>query len=239
MNNIIDTAILGTLVGVVGTGAGGIISILLVRPNRRFLSVLLGITSGLMLSIITFDLLPEALSIGDLWICIVGIILGIILVVFIEDMIPDSKIKNNSLLKTGILVGIGIALHNLPEGLAIGSGFVFRRDLGIKVALVMALHNLPEGIAMGTPLRMAGAKSLKILFLTFISGIPTGLGALIGGILGNVSDIFISLCLSLASGTMLYITCGELIPNAREIYKGRISTIGFVFGFVLGMGILH
>ncbi|RKD31395.1 ZIP family metal transporter [Thermohalobacter berrensis] len=240
MNDVVIATIIGAIVGISGTGIGGIIALILTNHNKRFLSILLGTTSGLMLAVVTFDLLPESYEIGGLGTEILGIILGISLVFLLEGILPDSSKSiystgKGNFLKIGILIGIGIAIHNFPEGLAIGSGFMVTTSMGIKTSLVIALHDLPEGIAMGTPLRMGGYKKAKVLLLTLLSGVPTGIGACIGALLGSISDFFIALCLSFAGGTMLYITCGELIPNAKSLHRGRASTIGVVLGFILGM----
>lgn len=238
-----STTIIGFMVGIIGTGLGGALAVFLVKPNNRFLSILLGITAGLMLSIITFDLMPEAIELAGLGIEIIGIIIGVLLVIFIEDIFDrkDRKQRNirKGFLRTGLLMGFGIALHNLPEGLAVGSGFMFTSQMGIKVAIVIALHNLPEGIAMAAPLRMSGFGRLKVLLLTLLAGVPTGIGAFFGAILGSISNMFIGLCLSIAAGTMLYITCGELIPNSKTIHKGRISTVGLSIGFIIGLIIVE
>lgn len=240
---IYTTTLIGFLIGTIGTGFGGILTIFIVSPNNRFLSMLLGLTAGLMLSIITFDLMPEAIELAGLAVVIIGITLGIILVLFIEDIFNRANRRGKNItegyLKTGLLMGIGIALHNLPEGLAIGSGFMFTSEMGIKVGIIIALHNIPEGVAMATPLRMSGFKKIKVLIYTLLAGVPTGIGAFFGAILGNISNLFIGLCLSIAAGTMLYITCGELIPNSKDIHKGSISTIGLSIGFIIGLIIVE
>ncbi|MTI66366.1 MAG: ZIP family metal transporter [Firmicutes bacterium] len=240
MYELLMNTLIGVLVGVLGTGLGGILSLTLIKPNKKFLSFLLGSTAGIMLSIVTFDLLPEAQHIGGIFTEIVGIILGIILVIFIEDLLPKEHFKacstkEKSMLKAGILMGIGIAIHNLPEGLAVGSGFMLTSEMGMKVAFVIALHNIPEGIAMATPLRLSGYSKPKVLILTLLCGLPTGIGAFFGAFLGSISNFFIALCLSFAAGTMLYITCGELIPSAKRIHNGKSSTLGVIFGFILGI----
>lgn len=241
MSDFAMTIIIGSMVGIVGTGLGGFLAILVVSPKSRFLGMLLGGTSGLMIAIVTFDLLPHAFEIGGLWTQILGICLGIGIIFCIENMLPNDnnsymkRKKRNNFFKTGILLGLGIAMHNLPEGLAIGSGFVVTKRMGLTMALVIALHNLPEGMAMATSLRLGGSSSIKVVLLTLLAGMPTGLGALLGYVLGNKSEFLIALCLSLAGGTMLYITCGELIPSAKALHKGRASTIGLVFGFILGL----
>ncbi len=240
MTQALVITIIGTLVGVVGTGLGGLISLCIVKPSSRFLGILMGITSGLMLSVVAFDLLPEAYEIAGLGTEILGILFGVIIVVFVEGFFPVNKGKNlsgskNHFFRTGALLGIAIAIHNLPEGLAIGSGYMFTSKMGITMAIIIALHNLPEGLAMAAPLRLSGSSAFKVMMLTILAGIPTGIGAFIGAILGGVSDFFIGLCLAFAGGTMLYITCGEMIPDAKSLHNGRASGLGIVVGFIIGI----
>lgn len=103
---------------------GGIIGLKFNKTSNKTLSFILSFASGLMMSIVCFDLIPEALNIAEFSTVITGVIFGIF-VMIICDVIVQNKLKTKkaSLLKTGIAVGIGLALHNLPEGLAIGSGF--------------------------------------------------------------------------------------------------------------------
>ncbi len=124
MNEIIKTTMLGLFFGTFGTTIGGIIGVKFNNTSKKVLSFILSFASGLMMSIVCFDLIPEALNIADFGTVISGIAFGIVIMI-ICDMLVQSKLKTkkNSLLKTGIAVGIGLALHNFPEGLAIGSGF--------------------------------------------------------------------------------------------------------------------
>ncbi len=241
MTQILLITIIGTLVGVVGTGLGGLVSLFIVKPSSRFIGVLMGITSGVMLSIVTFDLLPESYKISGLGIEIFGILLGVITVAFIEGFFPINKNTNHSsnskghFFRTGALIGVAIAIHNLPEGLAIGSGYMLTSSFGMTMAIVIALHNFPEGLAMAAPLRLSGSSAFKVVLFTILVGLPTGLGAFLGALLGGVSDYFIGLCLAFAGGTMLYITCGEMIPDAKSLHNGRASTMGIVIGFIIGI----
>jgi len=111
MSEILIVTIIGSMVGIVGTGLGGLIALSIVRPNTRFIGMVLGITSGLMLAVVTFDLLPEAYEIGGLWVEILGIVLGIIMIFIIEDFIPApkrnlySKVPSRDFFRTGALLG--------------------------------------------------------------------------------------------------------------------------------------
>ena len=245
MSRLFAVTIIGFLCGMIGTGLGGFLTILLKNPTKRFMAVILGFTSGVMLSVVCFDLLPEAFKLGSVWLSFVGMAIGVGLMLFIDEFIPSelsltknarSKINEDyGFIKSGILLGIGIAIHNFPEGLAVGSGFAANNSLGLGLAIVIALHDMPEGVAMAAPLKMGGINKLRILTYTILAGIPMGIGAFIGEAVGAISPIFISLCLSFAAGSMLFITCGELIPKSQSVYKGRISTIGMLIGIMSGI----
>jgi ZIP family zinc transporter len=240
MEYLMNVTMIGFLSGIIGTGGGGLASFLINKRGNRFMSFILEFSGGLMMAVVCFDLLPEAFELGGLKFGIAGIIIGVIVIVYLENILNqfDSKKKvttsNNRLLRAGILMGTGIALHNLPEGIAIGSGFGASTTLGLGLAFVIAIHDIPEGLAMALPMKAGGMKSLRVLVYTLLAGIPTGFGAFVGALLGEISDELISLCLGFAGGAMLYIVCGDIIPESKMIYKGRISTIGNILGIILG-----
>lgn len=242
MNEILKTTLIGLFFGTFGTTIGGIIGVKFKNPSKKFLSFILAFASGLMLAIVCFDLLPEAFNLTNLPTAFLGIFLGIVMMI-ICDLLVDKKFNKstrfkdskNALLKTGIVVSIGLALHNLPEGLAIGSGFGASIKLGLSLAIAICLHDIPEGISMAVPMKNGGMKTSKVLYYVILSGVTTGIGALIGKIIGEISQDVIAVCLSFAAGAMLYIVSGELIPESNKIYEGKASTIGTIIGFILGL----
>lgn len=242
MQEVVNTTILGLIFGTMGTTIGGIIGCTIKSQSNKFLSFILSFAAGLMMAVICFDLIPEALEFGQIGQTIIGIFIGIIIMIFC-DMLVDKKfnmkkdpenIKNN-LLKTGIIVSIGLAIHNVPEGLAIGSGFDASIALGYSLAIAICFHDIPEGISMALPMRNGGMKIYKIMIYVILSGLATGAGALVGSIVGKVSEQIISICLSFAAGAMLYIVSGELIPESNKLYKGRMSALGNMLGFIMGI----
>ena len=246
MQNIMNTAVLGLFFGTIGTTIGGIIGCSLKSQSNKFLSFILSFAAGLMMAVICFDLIPEALGLSQITEVIIGIVLGIIVMIFC-DLIVDkifskkpilnqntNKVSNN-LLKTGIIVSIGLAIHNIPEGLAIGSGFEASLKLGFSLAIAICFHDIPEGISMALPMKNGGMKAYKIMFYVILSGIATGVGALIESIVGKISEQIIAIALSFAAGAMLYIVSGELIPESNSLYKGRISALGNMIGFIIGI----
>lgn len=236
MEEILKTTLLGLFFGTFGTTCGGVIGCILNKISNKLLSFILAFASGLMMSIICFDLIPEALEISTLFNVIFGIVIGIV-VMFFCDLLVQKKFSNNKnrLLKTGIVVSIGLAIHNFPEGLAIGSGFDSSIKLGLSLALAICLHDIPEGISMALPMKNGGMGVLKVVFYVILSGITTGIGAFFGAIIGSISKEIISNCLSFAAGSMLYIVSGELIPESNNLYKGRMTALGNMIGFIIGI----
>lgn len=240
MENIIQTTILGLFFGTFGTTIGGIIGVTFKNSSKKFLSFILQFAAGLMSAIICFDLIPEAMEIANISDVLIGIFIGIISMIFCDNLVKKmygkkEKNKNNSLLKTGIVVGIGLAIHNFPEGLAIGSGFESSIKLGYSLALAIAFHDIPEGISMAVPMKNGGMSKIKAIILTLLSGVTTGIGAFFGAIVGGISKEIIGICLSFAAGAMLYIVSCELIPESNRLYEGRRGTMGNILGFVLGI----
>lgn len=242
MNYLLKTTLIGLFFGTFGTTIGGIIGVSIKNTSNKFLSFILSFASGLMLSIVCFDLVPESMRITSISNTIIGILLGVACMIACDIAVAklfrkknDVAVTNNNLLKTGIIVSIGLALHNLPEGLAIGSSFEASIKLGYSLALAICLHDIPEGISMGVPMKNGGMKKSKVIFYVFMSGVTTGIGAFLGSLIGGISDVVIAMCLAFAGGAMLYIVSGELIPESNELYKGRFPVVGNILGFILGI----
>lgn len=226
MQEILKTTVLGLFFGTFGTTIVGIIGIKLKRNSNKFLSFILSFASGLMMAIICFDLIPEALNISNIISVILGILIGIITMIFCdlivqkkfntkEIKIKKGKMKENNLLKTGIIVSIGLAIHNFPEGLAIGSGFEASLKLGLGLAIAICLHDIPEGISMAVPMKNGGMKKSKVLYYVVLSGITTGIGAFFGALIGTISEQIIAICLSFAAGAMLYIVSRRINTRSK------------------------
>jgi len=241
VEHIFKIAIVGLISGITGTGIGGLIAFFVGKNvSNRVLSSILEFSAGLMTSVVCFELVPEAVKIAGLNLTMIGVILGILVIITIDDFVKRLNVVkntrgNSNLLRAGILVSIGLALHNLPEGFAVGSGFEASVTLGVTLTIIIAIHDIPEGIAMALPMKLGGFSATKAFLLTVLSGVPMGLGALIGAALGHVSEQFVAICLGFAGGAMLYVVFGELIPESKRIYLGRMSSVGNILGIVCGI----
>lgn len=211
-----------------------------------------------MVSIVCFGLVPEAIELNGIAVTLSGLILGTIIVMCLnrlvdiitktkendlnvhhthEELFHESRIIQNPtrMLRSGILMLIAIALHNVPEGIAIGAGGSHSFRLGALIAFMIAVHNIPEGMAIAAPLLAGGIKKTTVIFLTSLAGATTLLGGLIGIIIGIISDLAIALSLSAAGGAMLYIVFGEIIPQSIIMTKNRTASIVTLFGIIIGL----
>ena len=276
-------SILGTLIattaiaGVVGTGLGGLIGALLQKDSNRVVSLLLSFAAGVMLSVVCFDLVVEAIETNvGIYVVIGAIALGVA-VIYILNRIIDRKTNpevahidenhsktaddlnelihsdhlehhraNNdskfSLFVAGVVMACAIALHNVPEGMTIGAAYASNNGaLGgaaIVLAILIGLHNIPEGMAVSVPLIAGGMPKWKAVLITASSGIPTIIGALLGYILGEIGPVGLALSLGFASGAMLYVVFGEILPQAILMYRSKRPAFSAIGGMLVGLLII-
>lgn len=230
----IDTAVLGSAVGLVGTGLGGLICYLF-NPTKKMLSAMMAFCAGVMVGVVCFSMMVECFDNIGIFKGIVCTFMGVGFVYLVERHFRsyEQGISKDAMKTTGMLVGLSIALHNLPEGIALGSGYMQGMEVSASLAVVLLLHNIPEGVAMGAPLRAAGMKK-SIIIATLLAGLPTSIGAMIGYAAGNISPGFYGGCMGFAGGAMLYISCVELIGKAIEIQDGKHAPLCAMAGMVMG-----
>ena len=142
----------------------------------------------------------------------------------------------------GIVMACAIALHNVPEGMTIGASYASNNGVMGSAALVLAiligLHNIPEGMAVSVPLISGGMGRVKAVAITAASGIPTMVGALLGYLLGEIGPLGLALSLGFASGAMLYVVFGEILPQAFIMYRSKLPAFSAIAGMLLGLYII-
>ena len=154
----------------------------------------------------------------------------------------SHRSSKSNLFVAGLVMMTAIALHNLPEGMVIGASYAITPDIvknlftgsGFIMAIVIGLHNIPEGMAVSVPLISGGMSKTKAALLTALSGLPTVIGALIGFALGGINDIMLTLSLGFASGAMLYVVFGELMPEAILMWKSKLPALSLFIGVLVG-----
>lgn len=232
--------LLGLAAGL-GTCLGALIIIACGRLRPGAISLMLGLAAGIMMAVIFFDLLPASLRYGGIQATLAGMLGGIVLMAILDLSLSIfyTGQAGKDYLKMGYLIAAGIALHDLPEGLAIAAGFAAAEKLGPLLVLAIGLHNIPEGMACATPLRYGGMSAWRVLLMMSAISLVTPLGTFIGMVLVNISSLFISLMLSFAAGAMLYIVICELIPESR-LHSRRMAYLGMLTGtlIILSLGLI-
>ena len=139
----------------------------------------------------------------------------------------------------GVVMACAIALHNIPEGMTIGASFAISDNLmlgtGMVMAVLIGLHNIPEGMAVAVPLISGGMGRVRATLLTAACGVPTLLGAWLGFWLGDIGPLGLCLSLGFASGAMLYVVFGEILPEAYLIYRSKAPAFAIMAGLALGL----
>ena len=148
----------------------------------------------------------------------------------------DSRL---SLFVAGVVMACAIALHNIAEGMTIGASFAVSDNLmwgtGMIMAVLIGLHNIPEGMAVAVPLISGGTGRVKATLLTAACGLPTVLGAWLGFWLGDIGPLGLTMSLGFASGAMLYVVFGEIMPESYLIYRSKLPAFAVMVGLALGM----
>jgi ZIP family zinc transporter len=144
----------------------------------------------------------------------------------------QSSHLDQKLLKSGILIAIGITIHNVPEGIAVGAGYMHSPQFGIFIAMAIMLHNIPEGIATALPLWKSGVSKWDSFIVAFLSGLVEPVGALIAALFLVSFQVLIPGALAFAGGVMVFITLDELIPAAREHGHQHFTAMGIISGAI-------
>ena len=275
---VLGTLILTTtLAGVVGTGLGGLIGALLQKDSNRVVSLLLSFAGGVMLAVVSFDLVVEAIETNvGVWIVIASIAAGVAVIYALNRIIDHrtnpqvphidenhpktaddldelihsdhlnqhyiNKDSKMSLFIAGIVMVCAIALHNVPEGMTIGASYASNDAVmgsaAVTLAILIGMHNIPEGMAVSVPLIAGGMAKWKAVLITASSGIPTVVGALLGFMLGELGPLGLALSLGFASGAMLYVVFGEILPQAILMYHSKRPAFSAIGGMLLGLLII-
>ena len=157
----------------------------------------------------------------------------------------EGRQPRSGLFLAGLVMAAAIALHNVPEGMVIGASFATTADQllsnrgGMIMALVIGLHNIPEGMAVAVPLISGGMSKPRSVGVTALSGAPTILGALMGFLIGAIGPTALTLSLSFASGAMLYVVFGELLPESILMWKSKLPAALAVLGMLTGLLIIY
>ena len=232
---MLEVMILSVMAGL-ATVIGALSILAFGKPAEKTLAIF-GLAAGIMLSVAVVNLLPSSFHYGNLTSLAAGLLFGLILLKVFSLLLNLEKLNRSSrdsiyLRRMGYLIAIGIALHDLPEGIAIAAGFSATTTLGWKIAIAIGLHNVPEGMITAAPLSMSGLSPFKILATTGLVSLFTPLGTLLGLLIVSLSKTYISFLLAMAAGAMIYIVLFEILPEGKKRHP-NYARLGIVAGIML------
>lgn len=250
-----DTALrygmLGGLAGFTTTALGALPALFMRGIAQRTEDTLLGLAAGMMLAASSFSLLLPGLEAGEqitgsaVWgglTVVLGLFIGVLLMLGLDQFTPHEHVHGGPCgpgcgrVSRVWLFVFAIALHNLPEGMAIGVSFA-RGDLsvGLPLTSAIALQDIPEGLAVALALRAAGLGALRAVLVAAATGVMEPVGALLGIGLSSGLALTYPVGLGLAAGAMIFVVSHEVIPETHRNGHQTPATLGLMVGFAVMM----
>lgn len=249
-------AFLLTLIAGLCTGIGSCIAFVQKSTNKKFLSVSLGFSAGVMIYVSMIEIFYKAQDalIAELgertgsWLTVIAFFGGMLFIAIIDKLVPseenphepksmeeETQADHSKLMRMGVFTALAIAIHNFPEGLATFVSALQDTSIAIPIVVAIAIHNIPEGIAVSVPIYHATGSKTKAFWYSFISGLAEPAGALIGWLLlmPIMSDMVFGLIFAGVAGIMVFISFDELLPAAREYGEHHLSIYGLIGGMVV------
>ena len=223
--------------------------------NEKVQKALQGFAAGVMIAASIWSLIIPAIEHASLmgkWSflpAVIGFWLGILFLLVLDHVIPHLHWKSeqiegpqNKLSKTTMLV-FAVALHNIPEGMAVGivyAGLVAGNEQitaagALALVIGIAIQNFPEGAIISMPLRAEGVSKTKAFVYGMLSGIVEPVGVIVTVLASSMIDMALPYLLCFAAGAMIYVVVEELIPEMSQGEHSNIGTLFFAVGFTLMM----
>jgi len=249
MTDTILIAFLFSLIAGLSTGLGSLVAFFIKDFKHRHLSVLMGFSAGVMIQISFMELLFSAVVETGFLTANISFFLGIATIAAIEFLIPheyeeekltDKEKKDKRLMKTGLLVSAGIAIHNFPEGIITLFGTIKDPHLGLVLLIAIALHNIPEGISVSTPIYYATKNRKKAFLWSLLSGISEPIGAIIGFfvLFPFINPFVLNMALAFVAGIMVFISFDELLPLSLSHGEAHLAITSLFLGMLTMTAVL-
>lgn len=219
--------------------------------SERVQGILLGFGGGVMLAATSFSLVvpgtEAALALGysqfgAAVVMVAGLLLGAIFLESAHQLFPHEHFfkgaegENRAHLKRIWLFIIAIALHNFPEGLAVGVGFATGQvSDGLALALGIGLQNMPEGLVVALSLASQGYSRLFAFAIALLTGLVEPIGGIVGATVVTLAQPLLPWGMAFAAGAMLFVISDEIIPESHRQGLEREGTFGVISGFVVMM----
>ena len=231
-----------SLLAGLATGLGAIPVLFLRRPQERLMAPMLGLAGGMMLAASLFSLLVPAVqsvnASGAPWLLgtlsALALLGGVAMMQKIDSQTAHAHVESIetslALPRVGLVVA-AIALHNVPEGLAVGISAAAGGNHSMTLGI--AIQNIPEGWIVASAMIALGAAPLRAALIALATGLVEPVGGLIGVIASSLAGDALPLALAGAAGAMLWVVSHELIPASHQPGREAAGTAGLAAGFAL------
>ena len=239
-------ALLLTIIAGLSTTIGSAIAFFVKNPSKKFISLIMGFSAGVMILISFVELLQQGIESTNFLLGHIFFFMGMGIMFLIDVAIShqyefegpcsDNLINSDSKAKkTSLLVTMGIFIHNFPEGMATFIGTLQSIELGLILAFAIALHNIPEGIAVAVPVYTSTGSRKKAFTWSFLSGVSEPVGALIVGLIlyPFINDFLLGAMLAIVGGFMIYISLDELLPASQSLGSQHLPILGILMGMAV------
>jgi ZIP family zinc transporter len=248
-SDVVFALVLSTLAGL-STTVGSLMAFFVRKPGPRLMTLTLGFSGGVMILVSFVELLPggiDAIGFGPANLAFFG---GMAVMFLVDALIPHDYMAEHHhpdrdheqedamqgrLLKAGVLVALGLGIHNFPEGMASFATALSDPELGIVIAIAIAIHNIPEGLAVSAPIYAATGSRSQAFWWSFLSGVAEPAGALLAALvlMPFLTDAVLGALLSAVGGIMVFISIDELLPISRSYEEEHLSIVGIVAGMMV------
>jgi len=230
----------------VGTFFSTLLGGLTALRNRDSLHRLLGLTAGVVIGVVAFDLLPEifaSLDGGGVTArgAMIALVVGFLALHVIEKSIlihhsQEEEYEVHHHPQVGFASALALAGHSFLDGLGIGLGFQVGNEVGIAVAVAVIAHDFSDGLNTVTLMLVNKNNRRRAIGMLLVDALAPILGALVGTLV-HVSDGALTLYLAFFAGFLLYIGASEILPEAHSKHSSYrtilLTIVGAAFMFVV------
>lgn len=259
LSNVLLSFALTSIVGL-SMGVGSLLSFLVKGTNKKFLSIALSFSAGIMIYVSFMAILPEGIELIEGYlghdkgqiVALSGFFGGMLVTALVEKLVHKygadyhdhhhghkhvhgMKRQDEHLSQLGIVSAIAIAIHNLPEGLAIFTAGLKDVNMAIPIAVAVIIHNIPLSIAISVPLYYSTKSKRKAFIYTTLVGLCQPIGAILGYLILSrfFNDILFGVLFTFVAGVMIFVSLDELLPAAQKYEDHHISVYGAIAGMIV------
>jgi zinc transporter, ZIP family len=244
----VQLGFLASLAAGLMTAVGALPVFIIRRLSQATEDALMGFGAGVMLAATAFELIAPAIELAAerhdgvsmvIAVLVIGVGLGGAVILAMYRLIPNENYRLGLSERADALKArrihlliFALALHNLPEGLAVGVGFGGDLRDGITLAIGIGLQNMPEGMIVAVGMLVLGYRRMTAFLVALLTGLIQPVGGLIGAVAVGFSELMLPWGLAFAAGAMLFVISHEIIPASHRHGHAARATGGLFIGFL-------